>query len=71
MQPGGEQLAYDPVLFWLALGVGGYGQLEQEEEGEEGVGEGDGGHSVLGCESKGSLSSRSPNAEKLGHRVVN
>lgn len=35
----------------------------------EGVGEGDGGDPVLGFEGKRSLSSQSPDAEELSHRV--
>ena len=35
----------------------------------EGVGEGNGGDPVLGVEGKRSLSSHSPDAEELGHRV--
>ena len=35
----------------------------------EGVGEGDGGDPVIGFEGKRSLSSQSPDAEELSHRV--
>ena len=78
-QPGDGQPIDDPALSWVAHGGGDDAwekcQLEEGEgEGDplddrEGVGEGDGGDPVLGLEGKGTLSSQSPDAEELSHRV--
>ena len=74
-QPGGEQPVDDPALSWpttttLGRPARSWGWVERILwVTREGVVEGNGGDPILGLEGEGSLSSHSPDAEELGHRV--